>query len=95
MAVGDDAASAGFAVVPISGPTGKVHDGYLEINRTRDYVAQVKNLIPSTQPVNKGGTGATDIASARVNLGFSYGTDAASDTVGGAVDGNVYFKIVS
>jgi hypothetical protein len=95
MAVGDDAQAAGFPVVPPSGATGKVHDGYVEINRTRDLIAQVKALILSTWPVAKGGTGATTAAAARVNLGFSYGTDAASDTVGGNVDGNVYFKIVS
>lgn len=95
MAVGDDAQAAGFPVVPASGTTGKVHDGYVEINRTRDFVAQVKALILSTWPVNKGGTGATTAAGARINLGFNYGTDAASDTVGGAVDGNVYFKIVN
>jgi hypothetical protein len=95
MAVGDDAAAAGFPLVPESGPGGEVHNGFLEINRTRDLVAQVKALILSNWPINKGGTGATTAAGARVNLGISYGADAASDSVGGAVDGNIYFKIVS
>ena len=37
MATGDDAAAAGMAVVA---GTGKVKEGYIEINKTRDYVAQ-------------------------------------------------------
>lgn len=95
MAVGDDAQAAGFAIVPQSGAGGEVRLGATEINRTRDYVAQVRFLIPTTWPVNKGGTGATTPDGARTNLGFSSGTADASDSVGGAVDGNVYFKIVS
>lgn len=95
MAIGDDAAAAGFALVPDSGSGGEVRLGAQEINRTRDYVAQVKALILSTWPVSKGGTGATTAAGAQTNLGFSSGTAAASDAVGGAVDGNIYFQIVS
>jgi hypothetical protein len=95
MAVGDDAAAAGFALVPNSGAGGEVRLGAQEINRTRDYVAQVKALILSTWTVAKGGTGATTASGARVNLGISSGTDDASDDVGGAVDGNIYFKIES
>lgn len=95
MAVGDDAAAAGFALVPQSGAGGEVRLGATEINRTRDYIAQVRSLIPTTWPVNKGGTGSTTPDGARTNLGFSSGTADASDSVGGAVDGNVYFKIVS
>jgi hypothetical protein len=95
MAIGDDAAAAGFALVPDSGSGGEVKLGAQEINRTRDYVAQVKALILSTWTVAKGGTGATNAADARTNLGFSSGTAAASDSVGGAVDGNIYFKIIS
>lgn len=95
MAVGDDAAAAGFALVPQSGAGGEVRLGATEINRTRDYAAQVRFLIPATWPVSKGGTGATTPDGARTNLGFSSGTADASDSVGGAVDGYVYFKIVS
>lgn len=95
MAIGDDAAAAGFALVPDSGSGGEVRLGAQEINRTRDYVAQVKALILSTWTVAKGGTGSSTAGGARANLGFSSGTAAASDSVGGAVDGNIYFKIVS
>jgi hypothetical protein len=95
MAVGDDAVAAGFALVPGSGTGGDVRDGYTEINRTRDYVAQVKALILSTWPLTKGGTGGTTADQARTNLGFSSGTADASDAVGGVTDGNIYFKIIS
>ena len=37
MAAGDDAAAAGMAVLP---GTALVKNGYVEINTTRDYVAQ-------------------------------------------------------
>lgn len=94
MAVGDDATLAGFALVPDTGTAGEVRFGAQEINRTRDYAAQVKNLILAIWPVSRGGTGASNTSQARVNLGISSGTLDASDAVGGAVDGNIYFKIV-
>lgn len=95
MPVGDDATAAGWPLVPDSGTGGEVRLGAQEINRTRDFAAQVKFLILSVWPVNKGGTGANTAAGARTNLGFSSGTSTASDSVGGAVDGNIYFQIVS
>lgn len=95
MPVGDDARAAGYPTVPDSGSGGEVRLGAQEINRTRDLIAQVRNLIPTTWPVNKGGTGSTTPDGARANLGFSSGTADASDSAGGSVDGNVYFKIVS
>jgi len=78
MAIGDDAAAAGFALVPDSGPSGLVKDGAKEINRTRDYVAQTKALVP----VGK--------AAYRTAAGISSGT---ADPAGGA-DGDIYFKII-
>jgi hypothetical protein len=94
MAVGDDATAAGYPLVPESGTGAQVMDGYLEINRTRDFVAGVKNLILAVWPLTKGGTGATTAAGARTNLGISSGIADASDSVGGAVNGNMYFKVL-
>jgi len=76
MAVGDDAVAAGFAI--LNGAVDKIIDGELEINRTRDYVAQTKNLIP----VGK--------ANYRLAAGITAGT---ADPTGGA-DGDIYFKIL-
>jgi hypothetical protein len=98
MAVGDDALAAGYPIVPASGGPGtggEVKEGYIEINRTRDFIAQVKALILIPWTVAKGGTGATTADGARTNLGISSGTAVASDAVGGAVDGNIYFKIIT
>lgn len=78
MAVGDDAFSAGYALVPDTGVDGLVRYGAREINRTRDFVAQVKALFP----VGKAGY--------RTAAGISSGT---ADPTGGA-DGDIYFKIV-
>lgn len=63
MATGDDAIAAGMDVV--SG-TADRRQGYDEINKTRDYIAQRTSTV---QPVSKGGTGATNAATARTNLG--------------------------
>jgi hypothetical protein len=95
MAVGDQAAAYGFPLVPDTGSGGEVRLGAQEINRTRDFVAQVGGLIPATMPVNKGGTGATDAPGARANLGLYSGTADASDSVAAAIDGTVYFRILS
>jgi hypothetical protein len=94
MAIGDDALAAGFALVPSAGPGGEVKYGALEINRTRDYLAQTKALNPPIRPVSGGGTGASTAAAARTNLNIRSGTATASDAVGGATDGNIYFKIL-
>jgi hypothetical protein len=94
MAIGDDAAAAGFALVPDTGVGGEVRNGARELNRTRDYIAQVKNLILAVWPVNKGGTGATTASEARTNLGIcgeiTYGTSMPS----GGSNGDIYFKYV-
>lgn len=78
MAVGDQAASAGYAVVPDTGEPGRVRWGAQEINRTRDYIAQVKSLIPGSK------------AAYRSAAGISSGT---ADPTGGQ-DGDIYFKIL-
>lgn len=79
MAVGDQAAAAGYDVVPDTGEEGRVRWGGREINRTRDYIAGVKGLIP----VGNGGF--------RTAAGISSGT---ADPTGG-VDGDIYLKIIS
>jgi hypothetical protein len=79
MAVGDQAAAAGYSVVPDTGEEGRVRWGGREINRTRDYIAAVLALIP------------TGNAAYRTSSGISSGT--ANPT--GGVDGDVYFKVIT
>lgn len=78
MAVGDIAAAAGFPLVPDTGEEGRVRWGAREINRCRDFVAQVLALIPSSK------------AGYRTASGISSGTAAPS----GGADGDIYFKIL-
>lgn len=78
MAVGDQAAAAGFALVPDTGEQGRVRYGGQEINRTRDYVATTKALIPTSK------------AGFRTAGGISYGTAAPT----GGLDGDIYFKVI-
>lgn len=78
MAIGDEAEAANFPLVPdTGGDEARVRWGAREINRTRDFVAQVLAKIP----VGKGGF--------RAAAGISSGTAAPS----GGVDGDIYFKI--
>lgn len=77
MAIGDEAIAAGYLVVPNTGEDGKVRYGAREINRTRDYIAQVRNELPATN------------ASARLRAGISSGQAAPS----GGSDGDIYFQI--
>lgn len=78
MAIGDDAIAAGFSTVPDTGEEGRVRWGGRELNRTRDFIAQVKTLIPAGK------------AAYRAAAGISSGT--AEPT--GGVDGDIYFKIL-
>lgn len=79
MAVGDQAAAAGYPLVPDTGEEGRVRWGAREINRSRDLVAALKALIPGS----KGGY--------RTASGITSGT---ADPTGGN-DGDIYFKIIS
>lgn len=79
MAVGDDASAAGYPLVPDTGEEGRVRWGGREINRTRDFIAQVRALIPSSK------------SAYRTAAGISSGTAEPS----GGNDGDIYFKIVS
>lgn len=90
MAIGDDAAAAGYPLVPNTGEEGKVRYGAREINRTRDLIAQVKNLILAVWPVDRGGTGSATKAGARTNLGFTSSNAIPSNATG--QDGDIHFK---
>ena len=79
MPIGDQAIAAGYATVPDTGEEGRVRWGAREINRTRDYIALLKALIP----VGKSGY--------RTAGGITSGT---ADPTGGT-DGDIYFKIIS
>lgn len=78
MAVGDDAKSEGYSLVPDTGENGRVRWGAREINRTRDFVAQVKKLMPSTK------------SQFRAKSGITSGT---TNPTGGA-NGDIYIKII-
>ena len=78
MAVGDQAIAAGFTIVPDTGEEGRVRWGAKEINRTRDFLATVKALIP---------VGKTAY---RTSAGITSGTADPS----GGTDGDIYFKII-
>lgn len=79
MAIGDAAAAAGYPLVPDSGEEGKVKWGSREFNRTRDFIANLKSLIPFTKEAY------------RTSGGISSGT---AEPTGGD-DGDIYFKILS
>lgn len=80
MAVGDDATNAGYALVPDTGEDGKVKWGAREINRTRDFIAQVKN----SMPIGKAGY--------RAAAGITSGTTDPVNTAG--ADGDIYLRIL-
>lgn len=79
MPIGDNALDAGFPLVPDTGEEGRLRWGGREINRTRDFIAQVWAVIPIGKQAYR------DAA------GISSGT---ADPTGGN-DGDIYFKIVS
>jgi hypothetical protein len=76
MAVGDEALAAGYSLVS---DTDLVKNGATELNRTRDYVAEVKGTVP------------TGKAAYRTASGISSGTAAPS----GGTDGDIYLQIIS
>lgn len=81
MAVGDDATAAGYALVPNTGDLGKVKLGAQEINRTRDFIAQVKSLIPVGHLAYQAASGITT-------------GETAPDNADGA-DGNIYLWVLT
>lgn len=82
MAIGDDATDAGYPLVPNTGEDGRVRYGAREINRTRDFVAQVKELIPV-------GTGGFQEATGIV-IDVTDPVDAD-----GRPDGTIFYKVLS
>jgi hypothetical protein len=81
MAVGDDATAAGYALVPNTGDLGKVKLGAQEINRTRDYIAQLNATIPVGHAAYQAAAGITS------------GTAEPSNASG--VDGDIYLRTLS
>lgn len=79
MAVGDAAQAAGYPIVPDTGEEGKVKWGARELNRTRDFIAVLKSMLPISKDAY------------RTASGISSGT--AEPT--GGTDGDIYFKILS
>lgn len=77
MPIGDDAVAAGYPIV--NGASDLVKDGDTELNRTRDLLAQLKILVPTTK------TGF------RTAAGISSGTGDPS----GGDNGDIYFKIIT
>lgn len=78
--IGNDAINAGMEVVPDSGENGKVRWGAREINRTRDYVAQVLSRIPLGRNAY------------RTAAGITSNTTEPNDADG--EDGDIYFKVL-
>ena len=81
MAVGDEALAAAYPLVPDTGEDGKVKWGAREINRTRDFIAQVKG----SQPTGHLGYQAA--------AGITKGTADPVNTAG--VDGDIYLKVLA
>jgi len=78
MAEGDAAQAAGYAVVPDTGEAGRVRWGGREINRTRDYIAQVLGLIPTNQQGYRDKAGIT----------------SGTTTPTGGANGDIYFQVL-
>ena len=89
MAIGDDALNEGYGVVPDSGENGRVRWGAREINRTRDYIALLKQYVRAEiiGVTNKIPTTKTQF---RTGAGIRSGTANPS----GGENGDIYFKII-
>lgn len=81
MAIGDDALNQGYIVVPDTGEDGKVKWGAREINRTRDFIAQLKELLPTNKSGYRGAAGITAGTADPVNANGE--------------DGDIYLKILA
>lgn len=81
MAIGDKAIEAGYAIVPDSGVDGRVRYGAREINRTRDYIATVKQKLDEKPDTR---------AEYREATGIYYGPSTPSPSLG--TIGDLYFR---
>ena len=91
MAIGDESVAAGYGFVPDTGSQDAlVKWGAREINRTRDFLAQVKNSVLSVCPVSRGGTGGNTKTTARTGLGIASGSAFPT----GGEDGDIYFRVL-
>lgn len=79
MAVGDEAQAASYPLVPDTGEEGRVRWGAREINRTRDFIALVKKIIP------------VGIFGYQAAAGITSGT-AEPVNADGKPDGTIYLK---
>lgn len=79
MAVGDEAKAAEYPLVPDTGEEGRVRHGAREINRTRDFIAQLKNMIP------------VGIMAFRQGSKISYGGGIPGPSDG--VEGEIWFRV--
>ena len=76
--IGDEALAALYPLVPTNGEEGRVRWGAREINRTRDFIAQIKVLIPTGKAGYRGAAGITS---------------GTAEPTGGN-DGDIYFKVI-
>ena len=78
MAIGDASIKAGYGAVPDTGEEGRVRWGAREINRTRDFIANLKTLIPANKTAARNASGITS---------------GTGNPTGGA-NGDIYFKVI-
>lgn len=80
MAIGDEARAAKYPLVPDTGEEGRIRWGARELNRTRDFIAQVGKRIP----IGKAGY--------RTAAGITASTTVPANSVG--ANGDIHFKIL-
>lgn len=80
MALGDDAKAAGYPLVPGSGEEGRIKYGAREINRTRDFIAQVLALVPKNRDDLRG----------KAQMTIVYSDPGPQD----GVDGEIVFRVI-
>lgn len=69
MAIGDDAASEGYALVPDTGEDGKVRWGARWINDTRDLIARLRKNYPRKITVSTGAPASPQVGDVWIKRG--------------------------